>query len=346
MVTNPPSHEIVRQAIQLARAGRRTEARDLLLEVVEMDPRNETAWMWLSGLVDSLEDRMIACENVLTLNPANEKVRTYLAELQRQHQRSLAKKHREDAVHLLNQAKGYAAQNEMASAVRFAQQAVEKNDAYEEAWLFIGRISSDPDQQIAAFEKASQLNPAGTESAAGLEQAKYLKANPLSRATRLEQTGKFEDALNLYKELAGKAQNAKEFDHIYQQILRIEGLQNENIRYVAPSSSIKRLTLAWPLLYFSLALVQVGLNPITRPAFYLWLGLPVVILGSFLLSLAEVRSEHIVWQTLFSEYGDGSSFARLMAAAAGWFLIILPHMLIVLDSINRLQNFKIPPVPF
>jgi hypothetical protein len=80
--------------------------------------------------------------------------------------------------------------------------------------------------------------------------------------------------------------------------------------------------------------------------FYLWLGLPVVVLGSFLLSLAEVRSNHVVWQKLFSEHGDGSSFARLMAATAGWFLVILPHILIILDSLNRLQNFKIPPAPF
>jgi len=77
------SSEMVQRAIQSARAGRRSEARDLLLHVVEADPQNELAWMWLSGLVDSLEDRMIACENVLTINPANEKVRRYLVELQR-----------------------------------------------------------------------------------------------------------------------------------------------------------------------------------------------------------------------------------------------------------------------
>jgi tetratricopeptide (TPR) repeat protein len=346
MASNPSSSEKVRQAIQLARAGQRIEARDLLLEVVEADSHNETAWMWLSGLVDTLEDRMIACENVLTINPANEKVRAYLAELQRQYQAELVRKNVEEAADLLGQAKAYAQRNEIDSALQFAHRAVERHYAYEEAWLFIGQISSDPDQQIAAFEKANQLNPSNPESAAGLQQAKYVKANPLSRATQLEQAGKFEDALEAYKELAGKARNSQEFDHIYKQILRLEGLRNENIRYVAPSSSIRRLTFVWPLLYFSFALIQVGLNPIAHPAFYLWIGLPVVILGSFLLSLAEVRSNHLVWQKLFSEHGDGSSFARLTAASAGWFLVILPHLLMILDSLNRLQNFKIPLMPF
>jgi tetratricopeptide (TPR) repeat protein len=273
-------------------------------------------------------------------------VRSYLSELQREHLSLLARKNIEEAEDLLEQARAAAERNDIDSALRIAGQALEKNYRYEAAWLFIGRNSPDPDQQIAAFEKASELNPSNPETVSALQQAKYLKANPISRATQLEQLGKFEDALHVYKELAGKAKNSKEFDHIYKQILRIEGLQNENIRFVAPSTSIKRLTFAWPLLYFSLALIQVGLNPIAHPVFYLWLGLPVVALGSFLLSLAEVRSSHIVWQELFSEHGDGSPFARFLAAAAGWFLVIVPHILIVLDSLNRLQNFKIPLKPF
>jgi hypothetical protein len=39
--------ELVHQAIQIARAGRKTEARDLLIQVVELDSQNELAWMWL-----------------------------------------------------------------------------------------------------------------------------------------------------------------------------------------------------------------------------------------------------------------------------------------------------------
>lgn len=335
--------EMVQRAIQSARAGRRTEARDLLLEIVESDPQNETAWMWLSGLVESLEDRIIACENVLTINPANEKVRLYLVELERHRQRLLATQIPDEAAGLLQQAKGFLGRDDLEAALHFARQAVEKRDDLEEAWLLIGNFSPDLDEQIAAFQKASQLNPSNPEAASALHQAKYLKANPLAKAERLEQAGRFEDALHAYKELAGKARTSQEFDYIYKQIVRLEGLRNEKIRYVAPSSSIKRLTSVWPLLYFSLALVQVGLNPMAHPAIYLWLGLPIVILGSFLLSLAEVRSNHLVWQKLFSEHGDGSAFARLVTAAVGWFLVILPHVLILLDSLNRLQNFKIPP---
>jgi hypothetical protein len=157
--------------------------------------------------------------------------------------------------------------------------------------------------------------------------------------------GKFDDALKAYHELASKTKNSKDFDHIFKQIVRIEGLQDEKIRYVAPASAITRLTFGWPALYLSLVLIQVGLNPFRHFAFYLWLGLPLVVLGSYLLSLAEVRSNHVVWRNIFDEHGDGSNFARFVTAATGWFLVIVPHVLLALDSLNRLQNFKIPPMP-
>jgi tetratricopeptide (TPR) repeat protein len=68
----PDTTELLQQGIALARAGQREEARNILLKVVEQDERNESAWLWLSGLVDSDDDKAIALENVLTLNPNNE----------------------------------------------------------------------------------------------------------------------------------------------------------------------------------------------------------------------------------------------------------------------------------
>ena len=156
--------EDLQKAIQTAR-GRKAEARDLLIQIVEVDPQNEMAWVWLSGLVDSLEDRIIACENVLTINPANQKVRMYLEELQRRQKSLLEDKNREDAITLFNQAKVYVERKDSATALQLAKQALEKYDTYENAWLLIGRFSSDLDQQIEAFEKAHQINPSNKETA-------------------------------------------------------------------------------------------------------------------------------------------------------------------------------------
>src|SRR5512145_159163 len=57
------------------RAGRREEAQDLLMQVIEHDERNEEAWLWLSGAVQDPSDQQVALENVLAINPANEAAR-------------------------------------------------------------------------------------------------------------------------------------------------------------------------------------------------------------------------------------------------------------------------------
>ncbi len=68
----PDTTELLQKGIALARAGRREEARNILLQVVEQDEQNESAWLWISGVVDTDDDKAIALENVLTLNPNNE----------------------------------------------------------------------------------------------------------------------------------------------------------------------------------------------------------------------------------------------------------------------------------
>ncbi len=65
------SAEMLRQGIAAARAGRKEEAREALLQVVELDEQNEQAWLWLSSTVDSAEEKRICLENVLTINPGN-----------------------------------------------------------------------------------------------------------------------------------------------------------------------------------------------------------------------------------------------------------------------------------
>jgi len=68
----PDTTELLQQGIALAKAGQREEARTILMQVVEQDERNESAWLWLSGVVDSDDEKAVALENVLTLNPDNE----------------------------------------------------------------------------------------------------------------------------------------------------------------------------------------------------------------------------------------------------------------------------------
>jgi hypothetical protein len=166
---------------------------------------------------------------------------------------------------------------------------------------------------------------------------------PLEEARFLEQEGKFDEALMIYKVEAAKTNDTHIFNTIYRKIVQIEQMQAEKIKFVSPRASIIRLTLTWPLLYLSLALVQVGLNPLNAPTSYLWFAFPWVALGSYLIAVSEVRSRHLIWKRVFMEGGDGSAVARLTIGTAGWFLVLIPFVLIVVDSLNRLSDFVIPP---
>jgi len=71
--------EWLNKGIDAARSGDVGTARDLLSRVVNDDPNNETAWLWLASVVESDEELRICLENVLTLNPDNENARARLA---------------------------------------------------------------------------------------------------------------------------------------------------------------------------------------------------------------------------------------------------------------------------
>jgi tetratricopeptide (TPR) repeat protein len=76
--------ELLRRGVAAAKGGRREEARQILLHIVELDERNEQAWLWLSGVVDGREDRRVCLENVLAINPDNFHARQGLRHLDRQ----------------------------------------------------------------------------------------------------------------------------------------------------------------------------------------------------------------------------------------------------------------------
>jgi tetratricopeptide (TPR) repeat protein len=63
--------QLLQQGIAAAKSGSKDNAREILMRVVEQDEHNEKGWLWLSGVVESLEDRRICLENVLELNPEN-----------------------------------------------------------------------------------------------------------------------------------------------------------------------------------------------------------------------------------------------------------------------------------
>lgn len=66
---------MVREGVGAYRAGRKEEARILLMRAVEIDQYNEDAWLWLSAVVETPEEQRTCLENVITINPNNERAK-------------------------------------------------------------------------------------------------------------------------------------------------------------------------------------------------------------------------------------------------------------------------------
>ncbi len=59
------------QGTKAARVGEIKRARETFIRVIELDQRNEMAWLWLSTVVETPADKSVCLENVLVINPDN-----------------------------------------------------------------------------------------------------------------------------------------------------------------------------------------------------------------------------------------------------------------------------------
>lgn len=69
-----------------ARGGQRRVAAGLLARAVQLDPRHELGWLWLSGVLDDPEEIAFCLRSVLTVNPHNDRARQGLAWLEQRGQ--------------------------------------------------------------------------------------------------------------------------------------------------------------------------------------------------------------------------------------------------------------------
>ncbi len=72
-------------AVRLAQAGNRQEARRLLWQVVQSEPNNEIAWLWLASVAGDLPEYERALTEVLRVNPGNQQARQLLAQFREQY---------------------------------------------------------------------------------------------------------------------------------------------------------------------------------------------------------------------------------------------------------------------
>lgn len=74
------SSEKLQKAIALIKSGDKKSGKNLLVDIVNSDPKNETAWLWLASVVS--QDKQIFClEKVININPNNAQAKQYLEKI-------------------------------------------------------------------------------------------------------------------------------------------------------------------------------------------------------------------------------------------------------------------------
>jgi Tol biopolymer transport system component len=74
--------ELMRQGIEAAREGNKAEARKFFEQVTEQDDQNEKAWMWLASVMETDEERRVCLQQVVRINPLNERAQEGLKKLE------------------------------------------------------------------------------------------------------------------------------------------------------------------------------------------------------------------------------------------------------------------------
>ena len=68
-------------AIQLIKAGNKQAALPILKEIIQTEPGNENAWLWLYSCVDRPEQKKYCLQQALKINPSNQNARQALSKL-------------------------------------------------------------------------------------------------------------------------------------------------------------------------------------------------------------------------------------------------------------------------
>jgi CheY-like chemotaxis protein len=156
------------QGIKAAQAGNRPLARMSLQRATEIDPRNESAWLWLASISEYPEELLGFLNHVLDVNPENKRANEW-----------------KTATHsLLSKTfvqRGIDAcdENQKVLASECFQTALEYNDRNATAYIWLASLSESTVLRIATLEKALAIEPDNEAALAALTAAR----------TEIEKTG-------------------------------------------------------------------------------------------------------------------------------------------------------------
>lgn len=162
--------QMLQAGIKAAQAGDRSEARQLLIQVTEAEPQNETAWLWMASISEYPEELIIFLNNVLSINADNARALEWMKATKSLLAKTLVQR-------------GVDADN--AANADFARQcflqAIVHDPENETAWFRLASLSDSADEKIAHLQKVLNINPENETAKISLQTTKAQTAESILR---------------------------------------------------------------------------------------------------------------------------------------------------------------------
>ena len=199
----PPGKNVLhifQTGVKAAQNGNRAEARQMLLQVVEAEPKNENAWLWLASISEYPEELLGFLNNILNINPNNARA----LEWSRGTKSLLAKNFVQRGVDASGEA-------QMDLARQCFLQAVAHDERNEMAWFRLASISDSADEKISHLQKVLDLNPENETAKASLQTAKSnITESLLRKANVAAISGEREKASEMLQEVLKQSPDLEE----------------------------------------------------------------------------------------------------------------------------------------
>lgn len=159
---------MLRAGIKAAQVGNRAEAKLLLLQVTETEPKNEEAWMHLASVSEYPEELLSYLSHVLEINPKNDRALDWAKSTKNLLSKNFVER-------------GMSASKD--SHKEFAKQcflkAIVQDEENETAWLWLASVSDSAEEKTAYLQKVLTLNPKNENAIVLLKSIKNQKVDTL-----------------------------------------------------------------------------------------------------------------------------------------------------------------------
>ncbi len=330
------SAEPIQVAIQLARSGERSRARAAFLEIVRQEPGSFRAWLWLSELADTRAEQIAALEQALAhCSEGPEICRRLQARL--------------DDLRGAPSPVAPFLESPTPETVEQLQERLKANPQNTGDWMRLSELQQDTEEKFFSLQKVHALDPNNEEASRRIEALRPNLPDPLHTGRLLEEDGKFDEALLLYRTIVLLSRKPTERLVANRRIDSIRLHQEANqVQPVSPTLNLLRVMFGPVLLFALMVFIQSGLNPLRTPLLAIP-GIICVMAGSLLVSVTGMRPMHPQWIALCGTPGTGDEpQKREEMRWLGWLLMLAPFTIFLIEAgfrLGVLQSAMMGKVP-